>query len=146
MPETRIERWPVSRLVLMAAVIGLAPSMALAEDAGLTGPWVREHLAFDAADTNGDGVIDEAELTRDAAVGFAALDKDGNRKLTPSELEPHDPALFKKVDTNGDGVLTFKEVMTNKLRALQEGDKNHDGSLSFEEMVAVVEAEEGVKP
>ena len=57
-----------------------------------------EQIAFDAADTNGDGVVSEGELARDAAVGFATLDKDGSMTLTPAELGPHDPALFARND------------------------------------------------
>ena len=102
-----------------------------------------EEIAFIAADTDGDGIITEAEIARDAARGFATLDKDGSGTLTPEELGPHDAALFKRVDTNGDGVLSFKEVMTNKLRALKEGDIDRDGGLSFDEMVTIVEKETG---
>jgi hypothetical protein len=108
-------------------------------------PGIAERLAFDAADTNGDGFVSEAELARDAAAGFSGLDKDRSGTLTPEELGPHDPALFARVDRNGDGVLTFTEVMTNKTQGFQDGDKNHDGLLSFEEMVNEVMAEEGVK-
>ena len=103
-----------------------------------------EHLAFDAADTNGDGFVSEAELARDAAVGFASLDKDGSMTLTPQELGPHDPAAFARVDRNGDGILTFTEVMINKMEGSKAADKNHDDLLSFEEMVTEVKIEEGV--
>jgi hypothetical protein len=102
-----------------------------------------EQLAFNAADTDGDGVINEAELARDAARAFATLDKDGSLTLTPGELGPHDPAQFRRVDANGDGVLTFEEVMINKTRAFSQGDENKDGGLSFDEMVEVVEIEVG---
>ncbi|MFL5336251.1 MAG: EF-hand domain-containing protein [Geminicoccaceae bacterium] len=105
--------------------------------------YTSEEIAFFAADTDGDGLVSEAELARDTARGFATLDKDGSRTLKPEELGPHDAAQFKRVDTNGDGVLTFKEVMVNKSRAFKEGDKNQDGALSFEEMVGIVEIEIG---
>src|SRR3712207_7121559 len=85
-----------------------------------------EEIAFMAADTDGDGVVSEAELARDAARGFATLDKDGDGKLSPDELGPHNPALFKRADADGDGMLTFTEVMANKSRALKAGDKNQE--------------------
>ncbi|WGF88047.1 EF-hand domain-containing protein [Marinivivus vitaminiproducens] len=107
---------------------------------------VYERIAFDAADTDGDGIITEAEMTRDAARGFATLDKDGSGTLTPDELGPHDHALFERVDANGDGILTFSEVMTNKVRALGQGDRDDDGGLSFDEMVEVVQSETGEAP
>ena len=114
---------------------------AMAQQAG--GEFSAEEIAFMAADTDGDGVVSEAELARDAAHGFATLDKDGDGKLSPDELGSHDPALFGRVDADGDGMLTFTEVMANKSRAFTAGDKNHDGGLSFEETVEVVESEVG---
>lgn len=100
-----------------------------------------QKVAFDAADTDGDGLVNAAEFTRDAAAAFAGLDDNRDRKLTPAELGPHDPARFKKVDANGDGVLTFKEVMTFKMKAFEAGDKSGDGKLSYEEMVESVKAQ-----
>jgi hypothetical protein len=102
-----------------------------------------ERLAFEAADTNSDDLVSEAELARDAAVGFSSLDKDRSGTLTQSELGPHDPAMFSRIDTNGDGVLTFSEVMRNKTRAFAASDKNSDGGLSFEEMVEAASADRG---
>jgi Ca2+-binding EF-hand superfamily protein len=100
-----------------------------------------QKVAFDAADTDGDGLVSEAEFTRDAAAAFAGLDANRDRKLTPAELGLHDSAQFKKVDANGDGVLTFKEVMTFKMKAFEAGDKSGDGKLSYGEMVESVKAE-----
>ena len=106
-------------------------------------PDMAERFAFDAADTNDDGYVSEAELARDAAAGFSGLDRDRSGTLTPEELGPHDPALFARVDRNGDGVLTFSEVMANKVRGFEDGDKNDDGLLSFQEMVDEVDVEVG---
>jgi len=128
-------------VLAMPALVG-PPCSAKAQSAGAP-DYDFQAVAFDAADTDGDEVVSEAELTRDAAHGFATLDKDGSGTLTPQELAPHDPALFAKVDANGDGVLTFEEVMTNKVRALKAGDRNQDGGLSYEEMVTIVEIEMG---
>lgn len=123
------------------SAIGTATAQQ-ADDSAASGFY--ERLAFDAADTDGDGFVNEAELARDAAVGFSGLDGDHSDTLTPEELEPHDPAKFARVDRNGDGVLTFSEVMVNKTRGFQAGDRNRDGLLSFEEMVDEVKAEEGI--
>jgi Ca2+-binding EF-hand superfamily protein len=134
------------RSALVAVAIVLAANCpATAQVDPPIPPDMAERIAFDAADNNDDGYVSEAELARDAAVGFSSLDKDCNEKLTPQELGPHDPAWFKRVDHNGDGVLTFSEVMTNKLQGLEAGDKNHDGQLSFQEMVDEVKVEEGVR-
>ena len=58
-----------------------------------------EEIAFIAADTDGDGVVTEAEMARDAARGFATLDKDGSGTLTPEELGPHDAGPVQAAST-----------------------------------------------
>jgi Ca2+-binding EF-hand superfamily protein len=128
-------------LVVAMAVGTIGP--ALAQGDPEVPPGMAERFAFEAADTDGDGLVSEAELARDAAAGFSGLDEDRSETLTPQELGPHEPAMFARVDANGDGVLTFSEVIVNKTRGFEDGDKNGDGLLSFEEMVDEVEAEWG---
>ena len=138
----------VPSLCFAVAMVAGAAGSALAQQAdgtaAGTGGWSYERVAFEAADSNTDGLVSEAELARDAAAGFSSLDKDGSGTLTRKELGPHDPAKFSRIDTNGDGVLTFSEVMVNKTRAFAAGDKNDDGGLSFEEMVDAASIDEGV--
>ena len=131
---------PVSFFV----AIPFGAAMAQQADAGLA-PGVYERFAFEAADTDGDGVVSEGELARDAAAAFSGLDRDGSRTLTPEELGPHDSAMFARVDANGDGALSFSEIMNHKIRAFEEGDENGDGGLSFDEMVETVRTELGVR-
>jgi Ca2+-binding EF-hand superfamily protein len=129
--------------LMLGAMLAWPIGSAAAQSTADTDRLPSERFAFNAADTDGDGVVSQAELARDAARGFATLDKDGSMTLTPSELGPHDPAQFSRVDANGDGKLTFNEVMTNKVRAFSQGDQDKDGGLSFEEMVEIVETETG---
>lgn len=138
--------------VILATVLGIALSTvaaggpSLAQQSPPAGQAVgtpAEEFAFDAADTDGDDKISEAELARDAAAGFSGLDADRSGTLTPAELEPHDPARFAKVDKNGDGKLSFGEVMAHKSQAFKEADKDKDGYLSFKEMRDAVAAEAG---
>lgn len=132
-----------SAWVAVAMALGWAGTAVAQQGDPEIPPVMAERFAFDAADTDGDGFVSEAELARDAAVGFSALDKDRSETLTPEELGPHDPALFARVDRNGDGVLTFIEVMINKTQGFEDGDKIHDGLLSFDDMVDEVKAEYG---
>jgi EF hand len=67
---------------------------ALAQGDAEIAPGMAERFAFEAADTNGDGFVSEAELARDAAAGFSGLDRDRSETLTPQELGPHDSAMF----------------------------------------------------
>jgi Ca2+-binding EF-hand superfamily protein len=150
---------PVRRRLRTAARLSFVPSAYLAVGATLCvsgialaqqttadlTPGFSERLAFDAADTDGDGLVSEAELARDAAAGFSGLDVDRSGTLTPEELGPHDPGMFARVDANGDGVLSFSEVMAHKIRAFEQGDANGDGGLSFDEMVQSVRSELGVQ-
>lgn len=101
-----------------------------------SGGTTPERLAFEAADTDGDGRVSEAEMARDAAAAFSGLDKNRDRKLTRQELGEHDPRLFDRVDADKDGLLTFQEVMRYKIRAFEAADTNKDGALSFEEMMS----------
>jgi Ca2+-binding EF-hand superfamily protein len=139
----RERAWLAAAGLVAGVMLAWPVGPAAAQQTAGTGGMTQERLAFDAADTDGDGVVSLGELARDAAHGFATLDKDGDQRLTPAELGPHDAALFSRVDTDRDGVLTFKEVMANKIRAFEAGDKDQDGGLSFEEMVTSVESEVG---
>ena len=130
-----------SACLAAAIALGLVGTAVAQQADDSLEPGFYERFAFDAADTDGDGFVSEAELARDAAAGFSGLDTDRSETLTPDELGPHDPALFSRVDANGDGVLTFQEVMINKTGGFEDGDKNHDGLLSFEEMVDEVRVE-----
>jgi len=96
-----------SAYVAVAMTLGVVgTAVAQQNDAGAE-PGFYERLTFDAADTDGDGLISEGELARDAAAGFSGLDADRSETLTPQELGPHDPSMFSRIDANGDGVLTF---------------------------------------
>ena len=73
-----------SMWIAIAMVLGsIAPAAAQVDPT--IPPEMAERFAFDAADSNDDGVVDEAELARDAAVGFSSLDKNRDEKLTPQE-------------------------------------------------------------
>jgi len=102
-----------------------------------------ERLAFEIADTNDDGFIDEGEFARDAAAGFSGLDDDHAGFLTVDELDDQDPAAFALIDTSGDGQLTFTEVMTFKTEAFIAADTDGDGVLSFNEMYDAAVAQIG---
>lgn len=114
---------------VLAASLWVLPATAQ-EQGSRTG-----ELSFLAADTNGDGLIDEAELTADQAKRFRQLDADRNGLLSPGELSEHDPAAFTALDTNGDGQLSFSEVMAGKLSDFARADGSGDGRLSYDEVV-----------
>jgi hypothetical protein len=100
--------------------------------------------AFDAADANGDGVLDEAELAADAASAFSGLDQNRDYALEPQEFDQTVQANgFEGIDADGDGRLTFDEVMAHKLDQLGQADQNADGVISLDEALDFNEAPQG---
>jgi hypothetical protein len=116
-----------------AALVAALPGPAsLAQQAG----GETTELSFQAADTTGDGVVDEGELAADQAKRFAQLDSDGDGALVPADLAAHDAASFAAVDRDGDGRLSFEEVMAAKMADFTGADADRDGRLSYGEVAA----------
>ena len=120
-------------LWLTAALLG-AGSIAAAQQPQ-TGSGTNE-LSFLAADTDGDTLIDEAELGADQAKRFRELDTNGDGYLEAGELDTPEGSMFAEVDSNGDGKLSFVEVMNAKMKDFTAGDTNGDGRVSFQEVTA----------
>jgi Ca2+-binding EF-hand superfamily protein len=130
-----------SRVLVVIALAGqivlVAPAMAQME------PDVAR-AAFDAADTNGDGIVDEAELTADAASAFSGLDRNRDNVLERDELDQTvDGTGFDQIDADGDGQLTFDELMAHKLDQMEQADQNADGVLSPDEALDFNAAPQG---
>ncbi len=91
------------------------------------------HATFEAADTNGDGRIDEGELEAVTVAAFVAVDSNGDGRLSAEELReagvPRIGTLY--VDKNES--LTIVEVMNAKIIEFQNADTNGDGELTIEE-------------
>lgn len=132
MSPTRVPALVSAAMLLLLAQPAAAQLEAIEDELP---PLFRERLAFDAADTDNDELVSEAEFARDAIVAFTVLDTDGKGHLTPEDLGEHDPALFARVDTDGDGVLSFEEVMTFKMESFTAADADGDGYLTFDEMM-----------
>jgi len=91
-----------------ALVLASAALAAQTPTGGAPGAYAAERLAFEAADSDGDGRVSEAEMARDAAAAFSTLDRNRDRKFSRAELGEHDPKLFERVDADKDGMLTFQ--------------------------------------
>ena len=119
-------------LVLMCA-IGSAPATANAESVIVTEQL--ERAMFRAADLDGDGFLDEAELAADVIAAFVALDRDGDGVLSPEVLVGVSEATFARIDSNGDGVISLDEVRLHKLNAFAAADRDMTGRVSMAEML-----------
>ncbi len=120
----------LTSLVWMSFIFIVMISFAGAEEASNS----FSQAAFEAADQNDDGVIDEAEYVSDFVTGFVALDDDKDRKIHKNELANHDPKTFATSDLNQDGYLSLDEVMSIKLKDFETADANSDGVLSLQEV------------
>ncbi len=100
-------------------------------------------IGFEAADSDGDGRLDEAEIAADTAAAFSALDANNDYRLEPDEVKPIGTDRFKAMDNDGDGKLTFSEVMDDKLLDIEEADRDGDGALSIDEVRDYEESQPG---
>jgi Ca2+-binding EF-hand superfamily protein len=89
--------------------------------------------AFAAADTSGDGRIDEAELSADTVAAFVAVDSNGDDRLSAEELREAGVASIGALDVDKNESLTIIEVMNAKVGEFQNADANGDGKLTIEE-------------
>jgi Ca2+-binding EF-hand superfamily protein len=133
---------PMSSRMLVA--IALAGQIVLVAPAVAQMDPDAARAAFVAADTNQDGVIDEAELAGDAVSAFSGQDQNRNNVLEPHELdETVDAARLDEVDADGDGRLSFDEVMAHKMDQLEQADQDGDGVLSLDEVLEFNSASQG---
>ncbi len=92
------------------------------------------HEAFEAADTSGDGRIDEAELAADTVAAFVSVDVNGDDRVSAEELGGAGVAGIGKLDVDKNKSLTIIEVMNAKIAELQNADANGDGELTIDEI------------
>ena len=90
--------------------------------------------AFVAADTSGDGRIDEGELAADTVAAFVAVDSNGDDRLSAEELREAGVASIGTLDVDKNESLTIVEVMNAKIVEFQNADANGDGELTIEEI------------
>ncbi len=89
---------------------------------------------FARLDTNGDGVVTQAEFTTAAKSRFAAMDTQNSGKLTAQQIATSAVAqkrdlefaqhVVKKLDTNGDGVVSLDEYLAGAKTRFSRLDKN----------------------
>ena len=90
--------------------------------------------AFEAADTSGDGRIDEGELAADTVAAFVSVNSNGDDRLSAEELREAGVASIDTLDVDKNGSLTIVEVMNAKIVEFESVDANGDGELTIEEI------------
>ncbi len=126
----------ISRQILgfcaICTAVALLSFSADAQDVELDMELLR--AAFEAADTSGDGRIDEGELAADTITAFVTLDGNGDDRLSAEELRDSGVAGIKRLDADKNGSLTIIEVMRVKIVEFRNADANGDGDLTIEEI------------
>jgi Ca2+-binding EF-hand superfamily protein len=98
--------------------------------------------ALAQADTNGDGILSEAEFLEYRSALFGGLVADANGGIGLDELQALFPSLpqrlaarhFRDIDSDGDGFVNEREWEASPPKAFRRADKNNDGQLDGSEM------------
>ncbi len=109
---------------------------------------------FAGQDTNGDGVIDQAEARAEAARVFRTLDTNRDDVLVIAELDPQvakgspggvgfppdvhaalRQATMQRWDADGDGRVTLAEIQQAFVHGLLMADHDGDGKVTRAELV-----------
>ena len=123
---------PILGLCVICTAVALVSVSADAQDVELNLELL--HAAFEAADTSGDGRIDEGELAADTVAAFVAVDSNGDDRLSAEELREDGVASIGALDVDKNESLTIVEVMNAKIAEFQNADSNGDGELTIEEI------------
>ena len=137
-------------LALVVAIVMLAgPALAAAPMGKTFGALGGERISFETVDTDGNGLVTQAELDALRDTKFAALDSNGDGSLTQEEFSERatrravararrrSEKVFQRLDSDGDGLVSF-----DKFKAAQDSrrdsgkgmiarlDTNGDGAVS----------------
>ncbi len=133
-------------LALLVTSIGAGTFAAGAADAR-PGKRGGERPAFETLDSDGDGMITQAEIDARWDERFAAFDPDGDGAVTLDEFKANAAAMaeeraermFAELDSDGDGTLTRDVLELRQGRSGRIGnfierlDADGDGAISAEE-------------
>jgi Ca2+-binding EF-hand superfamily protein len=116
----------------MMVTLAVATAAAAQEKA----PSYEPKQAFEEADGNQDGVVDQPELYARFTEVFFFNDtnKDGYLDVTEYEATRAQPGGFEKADTDRDGRISLREFYRERSLSAEEIDLNKDGVLSLEEV------------
>ncbi len=128
---TTIKLRPILGFCAICTAVAFGAVSADAQNAELDLDYMR--AAFEAADTTGDGRIDEAELAADTIAAFVTVDRNGDGRLSAEELRDAGVVNIGTLDVDKNDSLTIVEVMNAKIVEFQNADTNGDGDLWIEE-------------
>jgi Ca2+-binding EF-hand superfamily protein len=102
---------------------------------------------FDAADTNGDGVITREEFHAARERAFTRLDRNGDGYIDKDDLssrlagrskaQERLSQLVAQLDKDGDGRVSKAEFVDGPTPLFDRADTDHNGELSRDEVAAI---------
>ncbi len=121
-------------MALGAVFIGLSFSVTAADAPAGELDLELLRAAFEAVDTDRDGLIGEPEFAVDSIAAFVSVDKNGDKILSSAELGAAGVDNIGKLDANKDGSVTIIEAMKIKIIEFERADGNKDGKLTLKEV------------
>ena len=116
------------RGMLFAAVAALAPWLpAAAQNA---------EAAFEAADVNGDGMVNVDEYVAWFVRVFRDIDAEDRGFLTAGQLQNVNAERFASADRDGDGRISLSEAIADRMMLFFDVDGDENGVLSLSEVEA----------
>ncbi len=133
------------RTILATGALALLASSASAQD------FTRLDQAFDRLDVNHDGVVTRQEFLASRQARFGALDRNRDGVLDQGDFPrlaaliarraAEASAMVQTFDANGDGRVSYQEFLAGSLAAFDRADANHDGVLTRQEAQAFAQTE-----
>ena len=129
-------------LPLTSFVVALGTLASAATDAD-------RDARFEQLDSNGDGKIEQSEMTAERDARFARADTDGDGYLTADEIEvqaaehvkKRSAEMIERRDTDGDGRISLSEMQSSPRaeRRFDRLDQNGDGTIDKAEFDAAAD-------
>lgn len=121
-------------LALTVTLLGIAGCSPGADEASVPSAIsAPEESSFDASDSDGDGMLDEAEVISGTVQDFDARDENADGVLEGDELQGIEPETISRIDSSRDGRLSLTETIRAKMSDFGANDLNNDGALSRDE-------------
>lgn len=138
-----------SVLVLTAIALASAATVVMAHPEGQPQRGAMfERLR--SGDTNGDGLISQAEAAALPRIAerFATIDANGDGQISVDELRAshrkmRGEAFLKRLDADGDGKVSKAEALAKAAARFDLADADKDGFVTREEMAAARQAHRG---
>ncbi len=135
-------RFPILSAAVMAITLGAADAATAQSPPPQDQPNGLIERFMMIYDTNGDGIVNQAEIAAEQTRLYGAVDVDGDGKLSVAEfrrrgrliMRTGGATLFDMLDVNGDQQVTVEELRGPKARWLERYNTDGVDGLGAEEL------------